>query len=124
MTKVPHILIIEDDEWLAEQHTRLLESEGYTTEHAPHALTAIDLMDVHLPDVLLLDVFLPGPNAFTLLHELRSHGDLASIPVVLCTNNAENLVEEDLRSYGVVGVLDKSTMQPDDVVAAVKKALL
>jgi hypothetical protein len=54
---------------------------------------------------------------------MRSHSDLSMIPIVLCTNSAQDLVIDDLRVYGVVAVLDKTTMQPSDSVAAVKKAL-
>lgn len=124
MTKRPLVLLIEDDTWFAEQQARTLEAAGFQVEHAPHALTAMDLIDAHRPDVLLCDVFLAGPNIFTLLHELRSHSDLASIPIVLCTNSADQLADEDVMAYGVNSVLDKTTMTPDDIVAAVKRVLL
>lgn len=124
MTKMPYVLIVEDDEWLAEQHARMLIGASIRSEFVPHALAAIDAIDQNRPDALVLDVLLAGPNAFTLLHELQSHVDLASIPVVLCTNSADQLVDEDMRSYGVKRVLDKATMTPDDLVAAIKKVLL
>lgn len=124
MTKTPYVLIVEDDDWLAEQHVRTLGGAGIRAEAVPHALAAIDSIDHTLPDALVLDVLLAGPNAFTLLHELQSHADLASIPVILCTNSADQLASEDIAAYGVARVLDKSTMLPGDLVAAVKKVLL
>lgn len=123
MTKSPLILVVEDDEWFAEQEVRALEAAGFHSIHVPHALAAMDVIDERRPDVLLLDVFLAGPNIFTLLHELRSHVDLAMIPVVLCTNSADALSEEDLEVYGVSAVLDKTSMMPDDIVAAIKRVL-
>jgi CheY-like chemotaxis protein len=123
MTKTPYVLIVEDDEWLAEQHVRTLGEAGIRAESVPHALAAIDAIDTNLPDALVLDLLLAGPNAFTLLHELRSHGDLAAIPVILCTANAEALAYEDITAYGVRQVLDKATMLPHDLAAAVKKVL-
>jgi CheY-like chemotaxis protein len=123
MTKTPYILIVEDDEWLAEQYKRILSEAGIRTESVPHALAAIDSIDTHLPDVLVLDLLLAGPNAFTLLHELRSHTDLAAIPVILCTTSADQIAEEDITAYGVRQVLDKATMLPRDFVAAIKKVL-
>lgn len=124
MTKTPFILIVEDDVWLAEHYLRVLQAAGMTASVVPHALAAIDAIDVRPPDVLLLDVLLAGPNAFTLLHELHSHEDLATIPVILCTNSADSLVAEDMAVYGVRAVLDKATMQPGDVVAAIKRIIL
>lgn len=123
MTK-PYVLIVEDDEWLAEQHLRTLSLEGMEAEYVGHALAAIAAIDRRRPDVLVLDVLLPGPNAFTLLHELRSHSDLAAMPVILCTNSADHLSEEDVAAYGVVRILDKTIMRPYDLIAAVRKVLL
>jgi CheY-like chemotaxis protein len=124
MTKTPMILVVEDDEWLAEQHVRTLHGAGFQAAHVPHALAAINSVDTKRPSAIVLDVFLAGPNAFTLLHELQSHSDLAAIPVILCTNSADDIAREDLEAYGVQQVLDKTTMKPTDLVAAVKKALL
>ena len=83
----------------------------------------MDAIDSDRPDVIVLDVLLAGPNAFTLLHELQSHTDLANIPVILCTNSADQLAEEDVMAYGVQQVLNKATMVPGDLIAAVKKVL-
>jgi len=44
--------------------------------------------------------------------------------VIICPNSADTLVDEDIAVYGVRQVLDKTTMQPNDLIAAVKKALL
>jgi DNA-binding response OmpR family regulator len=124
MIKEPYVLVVEDDEWLAEQHVRTLEAAGIRAHYILDALAAMDELDVKRPDVLVLDVLLPGPNAFTLLHEVRSHNDLLSMPVVLCTNSADRLRQEDVMAYGVVWVLDKTTMYPNDLVAAVRRVLV
>ena len=123
MSKKPFVLVVEDDEWMARQHVRTLESFGMRAEYVGHALAVMEAIDIRMPDVIVLDVLLPGPNAFTLLHELRSHTDLAAIPVILCTNSAESLVKNDLSAYGVKAVLDKTLMQPRDLAAAVKRVL-
>lgn len=97
---------------------------GLSCAARPTRTGGYGVVDERRPDVLLLDVFLAGPNIFTLLHELRSHVDLAMIPVVLCTNSADALSEEDLEVYGISAVLDKTSMVPDDIVAAIKRVLL
>jgi chemosensory pili system protein ChpA (sensor histidine kinase/response regulator) len=123
MTKAPFILIVEDDSWLAEQYARTLKQANMQSAWVEHAIGAMDMIDTHRPDVILLDVLLTGQTAFTLLHELRSHADLSAIPVILCTNTASDLPVEDMLSYGVRQVLDKATMTPQDIVAAIKKVL-
>ncbi len=123
MTKPVTVLVVEDDVWTAEQHVRILQAAGYRTECANHTFEAIEVIDAHPPQVIILDVLLTGQNAFTLLHELRSHVDLGVIPVILCTNSAYAIADEDVVAYGVQALLDKTTMQPSDLISAVKKVL-
>ncbi len=121
--KRPYILIVEDDQWLAEQHIRTLEAAGFSARFSADTSEAMSLIDEIMPDALLLDVLLPGGNIFPLLHELRSHVDTSTLPIVLCTNSAEQLAKEDMTVYGVSAILDKATMRPEDIVAALKRAL-
>lgn len=118
------VVVVEDDAWLAEHYLRVLRREGYETYHAAHALGAIDVIDDVKPHAILLDVLLTGTTALALLHELRSHPDLADIPIVLATNLADQIDIQDVQSYGVKRILDKASMQPDDIAAAVRAVLL
>ena len=117
------VLIIEDDVWLAEHFARILKKE-YRTKIAPHALAAINDIDDFKPAAIILDVLLTGSTAFTLLHELQSYSDTGNIPVILCSNLADDLNFDDLKHYGVKRVLNKATMTPSDLVAAIKSVLL
>lgn len=117
MTKV---LLVEDDAWLAEMEEKVLAEAGYNVATAPHALAAVELLDTVVPDVIILDVLLTGSTAFAFLNELQSHPDTNTIPVILCTNLAEQFSSSQLKSYGVRRVVDKTTMHPSDLVAAVR----
>lgn len=117
------ILLVEDDPWLAELEERVLSKEGYKVRIAPDGDAAIDLIDDELPDLIVLDMLLTGTTAFALLHALQSYGDTGPIPVVICTNMAENLELDELAAYGVRRIVDKSTMQPADLIAAVRRVL-
>lgn len=118
------VLLVEDDVWLAEMEAKVLTKEGYEVVVAPHALAAIDAVDASTPDIIILDVLLAGSTAFALLNELQSHDDTKGIPVVLCTNLAEQFDDDKLAEYGVKRVVDKTTMHPGDLVVAVKAVLL
>jgi len=117
------VLIVEDDEWLAEQYARVLTTAGYKPVVASHALAAIQLIDDINPSVIILDVLLTGNTAFTLLHELQSYSDTGKIPIILCTSLAAELSMDNLKPYGVKKILDKTIMAPDDLAAALKSAL-
>jgi CheY-like chemotaxis protein len=118
------ILIVEDDVWLGEQQARVLQKAGYKTAISLHAQAAIDVIDDIHPDVILLDMLLAGSTALALMHELQSYGDIGVIPIILCTNLAAAIDLEDVMPYGVRRILDKTTMEPSDVVTAVQSVLL
>ena len=118
------VLLIDDDAWLGEQFAHALEQAGFDVATCNNGLEGMDQIDAYRPDCVVLDLFMPGPNGIVLIHELRSHDDLTRIPVILCTNSASDIDPKALREYGVARLLDKVTMVPDDLVAAVRKALL
>jgi len=124
MSVAAPILIVDDDGWLASQYSRTLERAGYHPYVAANALEAMDMVDKHHPQAIILDIFMPGPNGIVLLHEIRSHSDLADIPIVVCTNSASDIPHGNLAQYGVATVLDKTTMHPDDIVTAIRRVLL
>lgn len=124
MTDTKTVVIVEDDAWLAASYERLLTKRGYDVHRASHALGAIDLIDQVAPDVIMLDVLLDGTNALALLHELQSHSDLANIPVILVTNLADSVSLDDVSSYGVVALHDKSSLHPEELLTAVRRAVL
>lgn len=117
------VLIVEDDEWLAEQYERLLKIDGYRTRVAPHAIAAIQEIDDFHPDVIVLDILLTGSTAFALLHELQSYGDTGMIPIIICSNLASEITLNDLAPYGVKKILDKMKMMPDDLAASIRSVL-
>ena len=117
------VVVVEDDAWLAEHYVRVLRRAGYETYHVAHALAAIDIIDDVRPHAILLDVLLTGTTALALLHELRSHADLADIPIVLATNLADQIDMQDVQGYGVKRMLDKSSMQPEDIAASIRAVL-
>ena len=124
MSPKPRVLLVEDDPWLAELEVNVLAQAGYRVRHSAHAPSAIAKIDEQRPDVIILDVLLTGSTAFALLHELQSYGDTKNVPIILCTNMAESLVLNDLKMYGVRRIVDKTTMQLDDLPAAVRSVLV
>lgn len=117
------VLLVEDDPWLAELESATLTNEGFVVQVVGHGYAAIDAINTDVPDVIVLDVLLAGATAFSLMNELQSYGDTAGVPIILCTNVAEQFDASKLSAYGVVRMLDKTTMHPDDLVVAVRAAL-
>ena len=124
MSAPTRVLLVEDDPWLAELEAGILIAAGYVVEHAPHAPSAIAKIDEQQPDIIILDVLLTGSTAFALLHELQSYADTKTVPVILCTNMAESLKRGGGGGGGGGRMVDKTTMQLDDLPAAIRSVLL
>ncbi len=117
-----HILLIEDDQWLADSYAAMLSAAGYSTQTVTSAHVAMKLIDKKLPDLIVADVMLGDHNTFTLFHELQSYDDTANIPIVLCTGvDTEQLSQADLKHYGIVQVFNKATLTPDQLVMAAQE---
>ncbi len=115
------VLIVEDDAmWVAvlSRYARGVDAEVRTVVSGGQAM---DVIDSWQPDALVVDMLLAGETGMALLNELRSHDDLAKLPVVLCTGVGLKL--SDVADFGVVAVLDKSTMKPEDVKSALIEVL-
>lgn len=124
MSRYTDVLIVEDDAWFAELYARMLNGAGYSSTSVSNGYSAMDAVDAYLPKVIILDMFLAGGTAMTLLHELQSYDDTGKIPVILCTNTATHFAVRDMAQYGVERILDKATMHPEDIASAVKGVLL
>lgn len=118
-----NIVLVEDNILMSQHFERLLQKAGYSVAASPHVLGAIELIDQLKPDVIILDMLLTGSTALPLLHELQSHDDLAPIPVVMVSSLAQDMSLDTMKPYGVRRILDKVTMQPDDLVAAVRSVM-
>ena len=106
------IYIVDDDLVMAKCIARACgEREVKIFGNAIETMKAISAGE--LPDLMFLDVLLVGPDGFTLLNEMVSYEDTARVPVVLVTSL--EMAERDLSNYGVVGILEKETMRPEDV---------
>ena len=76
------ILAVEDDERIREAVKLALEDEGWTVEGAGSGEEAVDLFAQHVPDVVLIDIMLPGIDGFELCRTLRRSSD---VPIVMVT---------------------------------------
>jgi two-component system KDP operon response regulator KdpE len=77
------ILIVEDDADVCLGYKVLLRAHHYDTCFAADAIAAVREALKHLPDLMILDLGLPGGDGFSVLERLRENVDLAGIPVII-----------------------------------------
>ncbi len=88
-TEVDRILVVDDlpDNYFLLQ--TVLESEGYVVEVADSGRAALESIASHPPDLILLDVMMPGMNGFEVTRRLRQNPSIPFIPIFLVTGYSE-----------------------------------
>src|SRR5512138_3430795 len=79
------VLIVDDEYAGRETLQSVLEGEGYQLEMAENGVQAIEKAKQLLPDVILLDVMMPGMTGFEVCQRIRSDPDIAEIPIIVLT---------------------------------------
>jgi putative two-component system response regulator len=80
------MVLIVDDEYIGRETLQsVLEGEGYQLEMAENGMQAIEKAKKLLPDVILLDVMMPGMTGFEVCQRIRSDPEIAEIPIIVLT---------------------------------------
>ena len=121
MTKAK-ILVVDDD-----TDTRLilgtrLKKLGYLVLYAADSYQAISMARQEVPDLILLDLGLPGGNGFIVLERLKAMTTLADIPVIVVSSQEAGEVETRALEAGAVLYLQKPIDQ-DEILSALHTAL-
>ncbi len=113
------ILIVEDDPDVAEALAWNLEREGFEVRKAPDGLQALSEFEASPPDLVILDLMLPGLNGWQLFKAFRKHGE---IPIIMLTAR----VEEADRVAGLEMGADDYVTKPfsmREIIARVRMVL-
>jgi PAS domain S-box-containing protein len=98
-----YILVIEDDDVLREVQQRSLELQGFTVLVAAEGKAGLELACISLPDLILLDLALPGMTGFTVLDKLQADDVTLNIPVIITSAMDK---PEDIEKAIAKGVID------------------
>jgi two-component system response regulator BaeR len=114
------ILIVEDEPKMAELLQKYLAAAGYQSRHVDHGDAALPAVRQQRPDLILLDIMLPGRNGWEICRELREFSD---VPVLMLTARVEE--EDRLRGLelGADDYICKTPFSPREIVARVKAML-
>jgi DNA-binding response OmpR family regulator len=85
----PKVLIADDDHDLVDVLTLRCQALGWEVAAAHDALTALDKIDKHVPDVVVLDVNMPTGDGLSVGETMAQHEWLAKIPIIMLTGNCD-----------------------------------
>lgn len=124
MTVKKRVLIVEDDIWFGQYLFKIVQDAGYDAGLVSNAYEAMDYINSQLPDLVILDLLLPGVNGLALINELSSYTDTRRIPFIVCSSVSESIPKKNLEKYNIKKVLDKTSMEPGDVISSIKEIVL
>lgn len=120
MSDTPKILVVDDDEHILRSLSQYLELEDFTVFSASSGPEALTLFAQEKPDLLVLDVMMPGMDGFQVLETLRKDPDTAHVPVLMLT--ARDQHNDILKGYqmGATSYLVKP-FNLDELVEAIRE---
>ena len=116
------VLVVEDNEKSMKLFRDLLRATGYRTLEATSGEEALELAVAHAPDLVLMDVHLPGIDGVEALNRLRGDARTAAIPVLALTAQAMRGDRERFVGAGFDGYISKP-VDIVELVATVKRSL-
>lgn len=101
------ILIVDDDQDLRAALNIRLRANGYDTDFAADAMTAVASARKGSPDLILLDLGLPGGDGFVVMQRLNAIPALAVIPVIVVSARDKDANENRVAMAGAAAYLQK-----------------
>ena len=117
MSNAGDILIVDDDQPIVDFISEALADEGYTVRSAFSVASALDATAVRLPDLIIMDLHMPGTTGDVFVRDLRRDAR-TDVPVVLMT--ADSVSAKALEAEGIALCLLKP-FDLDDLLACVAK---
>jgi two-component system response regulator (stage 0 sporulation protein F) len=118
--KVYEILIADDDPSILHSLYKFFSREGYRILLAQNANEAISIIKERRPDLLILDVKMPGKSAIELIEEIMSEG--FNIPIIIMTAYSNIFTSSEAKAIGAKGYFQKP-FDIENMNALVKKIL-
>jgi len=85
---MPRILLVEDNDFNRDMLSRRLKRRGYEIVDAADGEQAVRLAGTHLPDLILMDINLPGVDGWEATRRIKANHITASIPIIALTAHA------------------------------------
>ena len=116
-------MIIEDDVFLQKAYDVKFEKEGIELLIASDGDQALAMLAKDPPDLILLDIMLPGISGFDVLRQIRSNEKWKSVPVVILSNLGQAEDIEKGKKLGVKEYIIKANAKINEVIELVRKYL-
>ncbi len=116
------ILVVEDDENIVKALSVRLKSKGYDVVASYDAVMGMQKAMEQPPDLILLDIMMPGGNGVTLAERLQGSTKTGHIPIIFLTASKQSDLRQKAHALGAVGFFEKP-FDFEELFATVRAAL-
>src|SRR6266850_6797908 len=116
------ILVVEDDKRIALALTVRLRAAGYDVITAPDAVLAVSMALKHRPDLMVLDILMPGGNGFLVAERIQDLEAMLGVPCIFLTASKQPGLREQARRLGAAGFFEKP-YEAGTLLAAIRATL-
>ena len=114
------ILLVEDDRVLRKAAEAALRRQGFTVLVAADGEEGLRAARSELPDLVLLDLIMPGLQGFEVLKLLKAEAATSAIPVIVISNLGQDSDVKNALDAGAIDYLVKANLALDDLVKRVR----
>lgn len=107
------VMVVDDSTTEAYQITNILNKHGYEVVSVDSGESAITMARTEVPDLVLMDIVMPGINGFQATRQLTRHPQTSEIPVIMVTTKNQPSDREWSRKQGARGYLVKPVPEKD-----------
>jgi DNA-binding response OmpR family regulator len=116
------VVVVDDDKEVQEIITFALSRNGFEVAVASNGQQLQDILAITTPDLIILDVMMPGLDGYQIFGSLRNNAATQHVPVIIMTAHAENIYERISLDLGAAVHITKP-FHPLDLVGRVQRLL-
>jgi DNA-binding response OmpR family regulator len=118
------ILVVDDDPQIRDIYRRILETNGYLVTLIEDGDKVFPALSVERPDLIILDLMLPGLNGLDILKRVKEDPKFAELKIIILSALSDETSRESAGKFGAFKYFVKSETSTADVMQTVEKALL
>ena len=104
---IKNVLVVDDSPTDAHVVTGILEKNGFTVISAASGEEGVEVAKAQKPDLVLMDVVMPGMSGFEATRAISKDPETSHIPVIICSGHSALIDDEKARQYGIAAYVSK-----------------
>ena len=117
------VLWVEDDSFLSDLVAAKLKHEGCAAFYAKDGEQALEILKTEIPDIILLDLVLPGMSGFDVLETIRKNPTFKEVPIIVLSNLGQEKDIERSKQLGATKHIIKAEHDLDDIIGEILATL-